>query len=372
VFATNYGLGTAKRGKNVTKKFRPLVSLGMLSWLALRTDWDQVGKVFLHLRLELWFTALGLFLLAQVASAARWHLFARPLGFQNPLRQFICLYFVGMFFNLLLPTSIGGDVVRAWYLDGAPGRRLPAFLSVFVDRLSGLLILLALACVADVLCPIALPRWIGASVWATAASAVLGLVLVPTVGRCMNARESERVEPPPPSAERPYGGSWAPRSALRGLSSRLSALTLSLSQSLTLLFGRARLLLGTTVLSLLVQGVNVMILWLIGRAIDAPIPASYCGIVVPMVTLLTLLPVSLNGMGVREGGVVLFLAPLGISSATALSLALLWFSVFVAASLLGAAIYLWGSFSQPGEGADGPFIGRDSDQGRTRQFEAAA
>jgi uncharacterized membrane protein YbhN (UPF0104 family) len=132
------------------------------------------------------------------------------------------------------------------------------------------------------------------------------------------------------------------------------------------------LLLVTTALSLLVQGINVILLWLIGRAIDAPVPASYCGIVVPMVTLLTLLPVSLNGMGVREGGMVLFLAPLGIPSAMAVSLAFLWFSVFVAASLFGAAIYLFGNFSQPGERAHDSLVGHHPDQGRARQPKAAA
>jgi uncharacterized membrane protein YbhN (UPF0104 family) len=102
------------------------------------------------------------------------------------------------------------------------------------------------------------------------------------------------------------------------------------------------------------------------------VPASYYGIAVPMVTLLTLLPVSLNGMGVREGGMVLFLAPLGIPSSTALTLAFLWFSVFVAASMFGAGIYLFGNLSRPGEQAHDPFIGGDSDQGRTRQPKAAA
>jgi uncharacterized protein (TIRG00374 family) len=332
----------------------------MLGWLAWRTDWGQVVQVFLHLRLELWLVAVGLYLLAQVVSAARWRLFAQPLGFQSSLRRFISLYFVGMYFNLLLPTSIGGDVVRAWYLDGASGRRLPAFLSVFVDRLSGLLILLALACVADLLCPIPMPGWIGASVWATAGSAALSLMLVPAATRLMGGWEPEIAE-----GTAHHTGSRTPLSALRHL-------TFALSQSLALLVSRTRLLFSTTVLSLLVQGISVMILWLICRAIGTPVPASYCGIVVPMVTLLTLLPVSLNGMGVREGGMVMFLAPLGISSAAALSLALLWFSVFMAASLFGAAVYLFGNFTQPGERTHGPSIGRDPDQGRAGQLEAAA
>jgi uncharacterized protein (TIRG00374 family) len=348
----------------VSKKLRLFVSIALVAWLAWRTDWGEVGHAFSHLRLELWVLAVGLFLLAQVASAIRWRLLAQPLGFLSPLREFVGLYFVGMFFNLLLPTSVGGDVVRAWYLDGESGRRLAAFLSVFVDRFSGLLILLALACVANLFCPITLPAWVGASVWSTAGCAVVGLICLP----CLARFAEHRVQ----SAEVNRTNSPVPGNAFRALRSGLCSLTLSLSESLTLLLGHRRLLLGTTALSMLVQGINVILLWLIGRAIDAPVPASYCGIVVPMVTLLTLLPVSLNGMGVREGGMVLFLAPLGIPAATAVSLAFLWFSVFVAASLFGAAIYLFGNFSRPGERTHDPFVGHHPDQGRTRQPKAAA
>jgi uncharacterized protein (TIRG00374 family) len=336
--------------KAVSKLLRLLVSAALLIWLAWRTDWGQVSDALRHVRLIFWLAAVGLFLLAQVVSAVRWRLLAQPLGFQNPLREFIRFYFVGMFFNLLLPTSVGGDVVRAWYLDGGSGRRMPAFLSVFVDRLSGLLMLLALACLAHILCPIAVPFWISASIWTTAGCALLGLLTLPALTSTIAEWESGRVD----------------------ICRRLCAVTLSLSDSLTLLFGRTRLLVTTTALSLLVQASNIVLVWLIGRAIDAPVPWSYYGIVVPMVTLLTLLPVSLNGMGVREGGMVLFLAPLGIPSATALSLAFLWFSVFVAASLCGAGVYLFGNLSQPGGRAHDPPVGRNSDQGRARQPKAAA
>jgi uncharacterized protein (TIRG00374 family) len=349
-------MGEDAQDKTVSKKLRLLVSVALLGWLAWRTDWKQVGTAFLHLRLEFWLAAVGLFLLAQVASSVRWRLLAQPLGFQNPGRQFVSFYFVGMFFNLLLPTSVGGDVVRACYLDGGSGRRLPAFLSVFVDRFSGLVVLLALACVADIVCPIALPSWIGVSIWATAGCALLGLLTLPALARCVRAWERRSAERGAPSAR---------RSALR-------ALILSLSGSFTLLFSHTRLLLTSTALSFLVQLANVALLWLVGQAIDAPVPASYYGIVVPMVTLLTLLPVSLNGMGVREGGMVLFLAPLGIPSATALSLAFLWFSVFVVVSLFGAGIYLFGNLSPLGERAHDSFVDRDSDQGRARQPKAAA
>jgi uncharacterized membrane protein YbhN (UPF0104 family) len=97
-------------------------------------------------------------------------------------------------------------------------------------------------------------------------------------------------------------------------------------------------------LSVFVQLANVVLVWLVGQSIAVPVPALYYGIVVPMVTLLTLLPISVNGLGVREGGLILFLAPLGVSESTALSLAFLWFSVFTTVSLCGGAVYLFGRF----------------------------
>jgi uncharacterized protein (TIRG00374 family) len=373
----------------VNKILRLLVSGVLLAWLAWRTDWVQFRSTFSHLRLELWFAAVGILLLTQVISAVRWRLLARLLGFGNALRAFIRFYFVGMFFNLLLPTSVGGDVVRAWYLDSGSGRKQAALLSVLIDRLSGLLILLALACIAELVCPIALP-WVRFSVWATAGCAALGLLCLPLLARYLTGARNG-TEP-----------TIAKSLSLGTLRSALRALALSLSHALALLCSRPRLLLSTTVLSLLVQGSNVLLLWLLARAIYAPIPASYCGIVVPMVTLLTLVPVSLNGMGVREGGMVLFLTPVGIAPATALSLAFLWFSVFVAVSLFGAGVYVtetWSAerearsappppatpgaprsalrarlrgFFRSGERAHDSFVGGDSDQGRARQPKTAA
>ena len=73
---------------------------------------------------------------------------ARSLEFERPLRHLVGYYFIGMYFSLLLPTSVGGDVVRAWYLDGGTRRRLGAFATVFLDRLSGLIVLLAMACLS--------------------------------------------------------------------------------------------------------------------------------------------------------------------------------------------------------------------------------
>jgi uncharacterized membrane protein YbhN (UPF0104 family) len=319
----------------VSKKVKLLVSVALLTWLVYSADWSKIGHTFSQLRLGLWFAAVALYIATQFVSAVRWRLLAEPLGFQRSMTEYTAFYFIGMYFNLFLPTSVGGDVVRAWYLDAGSGRRLPAFLSVFVDRFSGLLILLALACTATLLCPIRLENWVTASVGLTAVCAVAGLLSLPLLAR-MTAR-LERVQ-------------------------RLVA-------GMRIYLRRPQLLLGTAFLSLIVQAANVVLVWLVGLAIGAAIPASYYWILVPMVTLLTLLP-SVNGIGIREGGMYLFLQPF-VDKPTALTLSFLWFSVFTAVSVLGAAIYLFGNFSRPEEQRDDQDLRSDSDQGRTRQSKAA-
>lgn len=321
----------------LSKALRFLVSGLLLGVLASRTDWELVSATFARLRLDVWIGAVILYAMTQVVSGWRWRIIAAPLGFQQSLMQFTGFYFVGMFFNLILPTSVGGDVVRAYYLDGRSGRKLNAFLSVFSDRLSGLLVLLALASVAALFCPVELPWWIHASVWGTVGCAAAGFALLPQLlsSSLLNAR-LERIG----------------REVLR---------------SLTFVVRPAPL-----VLSIVVQAANVVLVWMVGQAIAAPIPASYYWILVPMVTLLTLLPVSLNGMGVREGAMVLFLAPLGVPEGTALSLGFLWFCVFTTTGLCGGLVYLFGRFPRLEVQTDHGPVSHHSDQGRTRQSQAAA
>src|SRR6266852_9185538 len=292
-----------------TLKFRIFVTLALVVWLVLRTDGQQLREATRHWRVEFWLASVGLYVVLQIISGLRWQLLTKPLGFQKSVFECVRFYFIAMFFNLFLPTSVGGDVVRAWYLDGGSGRKVSAFLTVLVDRLSGLMVLLALAGVGVILSPIHLESWISVGVWGGVGSIGAGLALAPWWLR------------------------WA------GRFDKIRRLT----EPAVNYLHRPLLIAGSMVLSLIIQSGNVALVWLVGLAIRAPIPASYYWIMVPMVTLLTLLPISLNGMGVREGGMILFLAPLGIPSATALSLSFLWFCVFVAVSLVGAGIYFFGN-----------------------------
>jgi uncharacterized membrane protein YbhN (UPF0104 family) len=292
----------------IAKNLRILITVAILSWFAWHTDWERMAHAFEHLRLELWLTALVLCLITQVIGGYRWKLLAAPLGFHGSTWQFTSYSFVGAYFNLLLPTSVGGDVVRAWFLDHGKGRRMASFISVLIDRATGLMVLLLLACVAVLLSPNTLEWWVSATVWGMAAAAVLGLASFPFLVR--------------------KSAQW----------SRFRRL----AEGARFYLQHPRLLLGTAGLSLAIQGANVILVWLIGMAIGlSSVPPLYYWIFVPMVSLFTLLPISVNGMGIREGGTAIFLAPLGVDNSTAVCLAVLWFAVLTATSLCGGLVYFF-------------------------------
>ena len=330
----------------MSKYIRIAISGLLLTWIGWRTNWTDVAEKFATLRIEFWLAAVGLLVVAQVVSARRWQYFAQSLGFERTIAQYSAYYFIGMYFNLLLPTSVGGDVFRVWYLNANSGRKWAALASVFLERLNGLLVLIALACVGVLITPINLPWWIQASVWAIAAGATLGMMVLPFVQN------------------------WEilPVHRRQQLKTMMALLRVP------------RVVCLATIMSVLVQVVGVVGLWCIGMSLGLDVPLSYYCILGPMVSLLTLLPLSVNGMGVREAGTVLFLTPLGVDEGAALTLAFLWFAVQATVSLLGGGVYLFGAYPRADttsnistEGTnDHGSVDRDSDQGREGEFGAAA
>jgi uncharacterized membrane protein YbhN (UPF0104 family) len=326
---------TSRTRQVVSLVGRVLVSAGVLGWLIYRTEWTPLLDTLKGVRIELCLAALLIYCLAQVVSSYRWMLLARSVGFTAPLSRYVAFYYVGMFFNLFLPTSMGGDVVRAWLLSGGPGRRWQAALSVFSERFAGLMMLLALACTATIPNFNVLPTWALALVWGSAVMGVLMVVALPLLSR------------------------------------RITKLQ-NLTHALSLYRSQHRTLLIVLALSLIVQASGIIQVWLLGQALGLTAPPLAYAVVIPLVTLLTMLPISVNGVGVREGFLVLLLAPVGVPEAGAIALGLLWLAVLASASLIGGGVYVLGGFSRPSwEEKRGP-VSSHPHQGRTGQPASAA
>jgi uncharacterized membrane protein YbhN (UPF0104 family) len=107
--------------------------------LTLRNvDWPRLFELFETVDWRWWGAGLGLGLVVQCLAAIRWAVLARPIGFREPVTVFIRRFFEGQFFSLCLPTSIGGDVVKAYRLSATTRGRVLAGCTVLADRLAGL------------------------------------------------------------------------------------------------------------------------------------------------------------------------------------------------------------------------------------------
>jgi uncharacterized membrane protein YbhN (UPF0104 family) len=328
-----------KRSRWPQVLLRAGISGGILGWLLWRLEWPEVLALVRQSEPDGWLIALVLYGGVQLGlSSYRWRVLGRALGFYLPWWRYLQLYYVGVFFNLFLPTSMGGDVIRALNLTREPGRRLAAGWSVVSDRLSGLMALVLLACGASLLQWQAVATSPRVIIWLLALGLIFGPLVLVRLGR---------------------------------QSPRLGHLATALSLS------RAyrREFLAAFALSLAVQAASIVQIAWLGRALGIELGLLGYAVVVPLVSLATMLPVSISGIGVREGSFVIFLASYGVPPPAAVALGLAWFLMNVIVGVIGGVVYLLsGAAQEPGqsEGAGHGSVGYRAAQGRAGQLDAAA
>jgi uncharacterized protein (TIRG00374 family) len=269
--------------------------------------------------------ALGVVIYAggQLLSTWKWWWLIRPLGLAVSYVQLAAFYFIGMFFNLFLPTIVGGDAVKAILLARATGEPARATMSVFMERNLGLLALFSIAAAAVLRAPPVSLLNVSLRIW----TAVLfgGFLLANVV--LINA--------------------WAYRLAdhliARVPLGRLRPRAASLYQAIASYKHAGTTVAGAIVLSFAFQAIVIVVVFLNVRALGlghlVSLPAL--AVIVPLVSLSGMLP-SVNGAGVRDFLYIALFGQLGVSPLSAASLAILYLAVTVIASLPGGIIYALG------------------------------
>ena len=302
------------RGRDLARwALRLAVSLGLLAYVFSDLRWGALLRAVQGVRLSLVAAGLGLYLLGQAGSAMRWMLLGRSVGLQRSLGAYLRFYFIGMFFNLFGPSTVGGDVVRGLYLGD--GRRLGLALnSVLFDRLSGLALLMALGAGALLVFPYRLPWVLETATITSGFALVIGWWTCPRLVRLLPAGNRLRR-----LVEVDLAPFWRDR----------------------------RLLLVVSVSSVVFHLSQVGVQWLLARAVGVAVPFAYCLVFHPLLSVMIALPVSLGGFGVREGGYVYFLARIRVEDSLAVTIGLVWWAVTMLAGLLGGTLFLAGGAALP-------------------------
>src|SRR3989339_394429 len=131
------------RNKLLNLFVRIAISITILSVLFTRIDFHEIINSLVNTDHTVLIIGVVIYTVSQVLNAYKWKLIANNAGFNNKLKEYIDYYFVGLFFNLFLPTTVGGDISKAYYLSkhDLQSRKAPAIYSVLAERYSGVVII---------------------------------------------------------------------------------------------------------------------------------------------------------------------------------------------------------------------------------------
>ena len=297
-----------------------IVTVGLLALLARSLDLDALRRLFTALPVWFDFLSLGVVLAGQIAYAWRWRLLLHAAGAHVPFTHIVRQYFVGIFVNNFLPSTVGGDVAKVYYLGDRFGYRTVTA-SVAMDRVLGVGLLAALAAGALSISPVTAAR-LTAAKFACLAVAVLALgFLVAT--RLGTGGLAARV-------------TWlGPRAV--AAAERLQRLRFDMAAPLgrpAIIAQAAAVVLGYAIA---IAAVYQRFVLLQGGASPPFVPLFA---VVTATIVLSNVPVSLNGLGLREQLHASLLAPLGIAPEVAVALSLLFYAHLVVASVIGLGFWL--------------------------------
>jgi glycosyltransferase 2 family protein len=290
------------------------LSVSLLILLATTVD-VQTTKDALLAAEPIWFTAVfGIYLIQVLCATARWCFVLQSLQQKISFLMALRLTMVGQFFNQCLPSNIGGDAMRMFYLHRAGMEAGPAINSVLLDRIIGLIVLV-------LMCTVSLPflaSKIDNRLTLGALASLIGICWIAVLVLIF--------------LKNPL--------TLRFQTYKLIGFLIGLSQKVrALLFSRTAAI-GTLSASILIHLCSISIAWSIDKALGGD--ASYMVFFVSILpTLLVVsIPISIAGWGVREQTLVIILGGLGIASEHAFGVSILFGTALVIGSIPGAVFWL--------------------------------
>ena len=299
----------------------------VLLFLFRLVDFDRLASTISTVKLHLIVAAFLAMLLNYGVKTYRW---ASILRFQRPDLSFVQVArfnFVSVFLGNFLPTNLSSDVVRIYYISrqtAAPG---VAISSIFADRIIGNFAV-AFATVAAFL---ALRQ---SGIFEIGAVLSYGIVTFLTLSIVA-----------PLMMQHPVVMNWGKIFLERFTSQKLFTLLRDMSRHLFIYRNQTALVFRVLALAFLNVIITVFEFYFIAQGFSAQIPIGYFFLFIPLLIYLSMLPISVGGIGLLEAGLVLFFSGVGMPLETCLSTALAFRVLQLGCALPGATIYLLGDFS---------------------------
>ena len=298
---------------------RIVSSVGLLFLLLQFVDVKQVMGALANAN-PLWVcVALAWLFLDRVVMAYRWDVLLRAKNIIVPLTELTKIYFIGSFWGLFLPSNLAPDAVRVYLAARTcPGQISAMFSSVFIDRFVGLAVLLGLAAIAVGVLLAFHQETLGLSASAIVIASALSL----------------------PALFWLWGKLPGPDALPFHFVGRLGEKFRQLYASCHEYRQEQSLLIKVALLAVVSHLGAILMMYVLSLALDLHMGVIYFFLLVPLITVVTMLPFSLGGVGVQEGAFVYFFSLLGMPLSGAMALSLLLRALAIVASLPGGFLSL--------------------------------
>lgn len=306
----------------MSKRLRSILVIAVtviLLFLVLRkVGLDELFETLRGANLNFLLLSIMMMPLTILVSVAKWQILLRSQGFPVSFVYLLKLYFVGYFFNNFLPSNVGGDVIRSYELGNHIKDPAKSLASVFMERMTGFVVLIALAVLAavtnlslleDTLLSLAT---LGSIVGLIG---VLWLVLDQRLAGFVAAHVRVPI-------------------VQKGLKkfNKFHSATLAYKDD-------KRTLVITFLLSLVFYGFAILNVYFSALTFHQPIALLDIAIIVPIIMLVSMLPLTFNGIGVQEWAYVLLFGWIGLPGSIGLSAILLIRAKTIVSALIGGILY---------------------------------
>ncbi len=286
-------------------------SLAMLALLFTALPFDDISRAIKSVPPRVWPAALAMYMALHLVGVTKWRLLVNSAGAELSFKTAVRAYYMGLFGNTFLPSIVGGDVVRAGVAMRSARSKSGLVLGSLIDRLLDIVGLAAVAGIGALLSPRALDGqsrriflMLGALLAAGGIGALVMVAILPVRRFPWKVRRKLVLV----------------RRAVRATMQRPQALV-------------AALLLG-----MLLQTLLTLLNWWLGGVIGIEIPVYVWLFVWPLAKIAALLPLTQNGIGVREAAQAVLFAPFGVAAAKAVATGLVFEVVLISGGLLGGVV----------------------------------
>jgi len=291
--------------------------------------WYVISKINIQESIEILVNANAIYLLAvlgvaisiNVIYSRMWKIVLAAQGIDIPLLRLLALYYVGLFFNNFMPSSFGGDIMKIYQLSRYTKKGFDSSMSVLVTRFISLYALLLIATIALM--------WSGWNIGfldaivlaATSFLSIIG-VLIFFGTRLLGPMD---------------------QILARSGNGRLRAILEQVYGSMCLLKHHKVAIIIAIIHASICHILIIFAYYLLSLSLEFSIPLYYFFLFIPLIRLLVMMPISINGFGLREGAFVALFAQVGLSTSAAVSLSLIGRFMGILISLIGGVYYLFGS-----------------------------